>query len=361
MRDSAVVAATLLAVLLLSTQTATGQTLGPDFTADYSIVNHGSLPGVTPAYGGVVFKQGENNTLLIGGQANSIAADIYEIRFSRGDDGRMRDFECGPATAVANANGATGGIDGGLCYGPDGVLFYTTFNDNRLGQILPGGAGPARLINLTDLGVAASTGTLQFVPDDFAGAGRLKIASYNTGFWYDATVTPDGMGTFNVAVTPGLVNVGGGPEGIVYVRGGNPGFAVDSVLISEWATGRVAAYEIDANGDPVVSTRRDFLTGLSGAEGAAIDPRTGDFVFSTFGGGDRLLRITGFTETRPGDANCDGNVTVGDIGFFVIALTNPGAFPGCDITRCDVNLDGFVTVSDIGPFVQALTSGPGCG
>ncbi len=338
-----------------------GQTLGPDFVSSYSVVNQGSLPGVVAPYGGVVFKQGENNKLLIGGRANQFAADIFEVRFSRSADGRLRDFECGPAVAIADANGASGGIDGGLCYGPDGVLFYTTYSDNRLGQILPGGAGPARLIALTDLGIASSTGTLQFVPEGFPGAGRLKIASYNAGFWYDATVSPDGMGTFNVTVTPGLVNIGGGPEGIVYVAGGNPGFAVDSVLVSEYASGRVVTYEIDAIGNPIVATRRVFLSGLSGAEGAAIDPRTGDFVFSTFGGGDRLLRVTGFTETRPGDANCDGNVTVGDIGFFVTALTNPGAFQGCDILRCDVNLDGFVTVADIGPFVLALTSGPGCG
>jgi len=81
----------------------------------------------------------------------------------------------------------------------------------------------------------------------------------------------------------------------VYIQAGNPGFASDSVLISEWSAGTVGAYEIDANGDPIASTRRDFILGLSGAEGAAIDPITGDFVFSTFGGGDRVIVVHGFT------------------------------------------------------------------
>lgn len=36
------------------------------------------------------------------------------------------------------------------------------------------------------------------------------------------------------------------------------------------------------------------MTGLSGAEGAAIDPLTGDFLFSTFGGGDRVIVVRGF-------------------------------------------------------------------
>ncbi|MGE3182863.1 MAG: FG-GAP-like repeat-containing protein, partial [Phycisphaerae bacterium] len=60
-----------------------------------------------------------------------------------------------------------------------------------------------------------------------------------------------------------------------------------------------------------------------------------------------------------GDTNCDGFVTVSDIGPFVLALTDPTAynaqFPACDVHSADVNGDGFVTVSDIGPFVALLT------
>ena len=63
--------------------------------------------------------------------------------------------------------------------------------------------------------------------------------------------------------------------------------------------------------------------------------------------------------TIPGDTNCDGTVSVGDIGGLVLALTNPNAyadaFPQCDIASADVNGDGSVTVSDIGPFVALLT------
>lgn len=61
----------------------------------------------------------------------------------------------------------------------------------------------------------------------------------------------------------------------------------------------------------------------------------------------------------PGDLNCDGLVTVGDIAGFVLALTNPAQyaieFPSCDINRADVNGDGVVSVGDIGPFVGLLT------
>lgn len=67
-------------------------------------------------------------------------------------------------------------------------------------------------------------------------------------------------------------------------------------------------------------------------------------------------------ECELGDVNCDGAVTVGDIGAFVLAITDPGAYhnqyPACDLRRADVNQDGFVSVSDIGPFVALLTASP---
>lgn len=59
-----------------------------------------------------------------------------------------------------------------------------------------------------------------------------------------------------------------------------------------------------------------------------------------------------------GDMNCDGVISVSDIGAFVVALTDPAnyatLFPDCDITNADTNADGFVTVSDIGGFVVLL-------
>ncbi|MDX2197644.1 MAG: M14 family zinc carboxypeptidase [Phycisphaerae bacterium] len=61
----------------------------------------------------------------------------------------------------------------------------------------------------------------------------------------------------------------------------------------------------------------------------------------------------------PGDMNCDGFVTVSDIGGFVLALTDPAqyavVYPSCELARGDVNGDGFVTVADIGVFVGLLT------
>jgi hypothetical protein len=60
-------------------------------------------------------------------------------------------------------------------------------------------------------------------------------------------------------------------------------------------------YEVDGSGNPIVASRLDFVLGLTGAEGALVDPLTGDFLFSTFllDGGDEVLRVRGFVPPPP--------------------------------------------------------------
>ena len=165
-----------------------------------------------------------------------------------------------------------------------------------------------KIIDMAALGIASSHAALNFVPSSFAGAGQVKLVSWESGDWYSASLTPDGSGTFDLTgvthvdldtSTAAIDVLGGGPEGFTYVSGLNPGFAVNSLLLSEFSAGTVAVYALDANGDPILSSRRDFLTGLEGAEGAVLDPVTGDFLFSTFGGGDRVVLVSGFTEPPP--------------------------------------------------------------
>jgi hypothetical protein len=279
--------------LWLSSTSAVAQTIDPFYANDYSFVDLGSVAGVPPSNGGITFLAGDNNTLLLGGSANTQSGAIYRVPVVRDGQGHITSF--GAPTLHAAAPGSFfGGIDGGLTYGPGGVLFYTAYSDNEVGQIEPGSAGPDRLIDLTPLGVASSVGALTFVPSGFAGAGRLKLASFSSGDWYDTTVSPDGSGTYNIAPVGAGIQIGGGPEGIVYIDDANPVFALDSILVSEWSQGRIVSYEINANGDPIPATQRVFMAGLTGALGAVLDPVTGDFLFSTFGGGDRIIRVTGF-------------------------------------------------------------------
>ncbi len=71
------------------------------------------------------------------------------------------------------------------------------------------------------------------------------------------------------------------------------------MLVSEYSAGEIGVYQTDANGDPVLASRQEFITGLTGAEGAFIDPVTGDFLFSTFGGGNHVIVVRGFIIPEP--------------------------------------------------------------
>lgn len=170
---------------------------------------------------------------------------------------------------------------------------------NQLGQVESGSTTDDKVIDLGPLGIASSHAALAFVPAGYNGAGGFKMLSWSGGQFYNAVITPDGTGTYNVTSATQVTTLPGGPEGFIYVPLGSPLFANQSMLISDYSSNRVSAYEIDALGNPVAASRKDFVTGLSGAEGAAIDPLTGDFLFSTFGGGDRVVRVEGFATPPP--------------------------------------------------------------
>jgi hypothetical protein len=277
---------------------AQAQTLGGDFAADYSVHDLGSVAGLPANYGGLTFLN--SSTILIGGAANGSAGSLYTIGVTRDADQHITGFS-GSATRYGTAIGEYN--DGGVVFGPGGVLFTSRWPINELGQTKPGSTDEDKIINLAALGVAGSHSAINFVPSGFDGAGAVKLVSYSAGQWYSGALQADGNGTYDLVNlaqvdldlnTGGIQNVPGGPEGFVYIGAANAAFGVNSMLISEYAAGTVGAYEVDANGDPLVATRRSFLSGLSGAEGAAIDPLTGDFLFSTFGGGSKVVVVSGF-------------------------------------------------------------------
>jgi hypothetical protein len=268
---------------------AHAQVLAPPFNDSYSLHDLGAPPGVPAPLGGLTLKEETTDRLLIGGAANVEDGALYEVGLQRDEEGHITGFS-DEATRFADA----AYNDGGVTYGPDGVLFLARWPQNELGQIAP--SGGTKIISLTPFDVASSLASLLFVPTGQPGAGGLKMASYPGGEWYSADVVADAAGTFDLVDVNQVPTstLPGGPEGFVYVGTGSPGFARPSLLVAEWGAGQVTAYEVDATGDPIVSTSRSFITGLEGAEGAFIDPLTGDFLFSTFGGGDHVIAVRGF-------------------------------------------------------------------
>jgi hypothetical protein len=302
------VLAALFAAAGLVTGSAQAITIDPFYAGSYSFSDLGSVPGVPINYGGLTFSPSDPNKIHIGGAANGAGGRIYEIGVVRGAGNHITGF-----TGTATALGSFGAYnDGGVVYGPGGVLFLARWPVNELGQVKPGSSVEDRI---DALGTASSISALNFVPTGFDGAGRMKVVTYGGGAWYDVAYSPDGAGTYDLVATSidldlgagGTQNLPGGPEGFVYIASGNPLFGTDSMLVSEYAANRIASYVIDDEGDPILSTRRDFVTGLAGAEGAAIDPLTGDFLFSTFGGSNQVILVQGFTVV-PGPGDPGGTV-----------------------------------------------------
>ena len=292
MRRGVGLLAAALAALAAAPGTAVGQVVvvEPPFNQNYTVRELGHPPGVPDRLGGLTVRAGDDNTLLIGGAANEPGGALYAAPLARAASGEITSFG-GAATRFADAEYN----DGGLAYGPGGVLFLARWPANELGQTRPGSALTDKVIAMSDHGVASSLAALNFVPAGFPGAGSLKLSSYGGGEWYDASVAPDGAGTFDlVDVTEVPASQLPGSDGFVYVPPGSPLFGSPSMLVSEYTGGTIGAYEVDADGNPIPATRRLFISGLDGAVGAAIDPVTNDFLFSTFGGQSHVVAVGGF-------------------------------------------------------------------
>ena len=288
-------------VLLIPAGAQAAPVIAPSFAADYTLADLGPVAGVPDPYGGLVFKAGDPNTILLGGNANLANGGMYSVPVTRDAGGHIVGLGAANFVAAAPYN------DGGWAYGPTGVLFLSQWPINSIAQYKPGsipGPGPDKTQDLTPLGVPLipfvdSHAALQFIPSTFPGAGEFKGLSWEGGEFYTFTLAPDGTGTFDVTSATQETTLGGGPEGFVYIKNTNPGFAVDSMLVSEYSADKVAAYELDADGNPT-GPRVDFITGLTGAEGAAIDPLTGDFLFSTFlNEGSSIIVVQGFVVPPP--------------------------------------------------------------
>src|SRR5262245_9293753 len=271
------------------------------FADDYSCVGLGAVPGLPNPYGGLTFKYDDPNTLLIGGAANSSADRIYQVGVIRDANMHITGFS-GAASVYPIAQAAIGQFsDGGVAFGPQNVLFVTRYPANQVEQSKLGSSAPDKVVDLSPLGVGASTGSIGFVPAGFPGAGSMKIVSFTGGGWYHADFVPDGNGTFNItsASLRATLPNGAGPEGIAFVPPGSPVFPSNSVLIALHGLGKVVTAPLDANGDPILANAQDVLQQLGHPDGACIDPVTGDFLLGSFSAKGQLIRVSGFEAPTP--------------------------------------------------------------
>jgi hypothetical protein len=260
------------------------------YDQSYTCLDLGQDLNIPPKWGGLTTASDDPNVLLIGGSANTDLGQLYRR-------GIIRDAAChivGFSNDAASVYSEGAYNDGGVLYGPGGVMWLARWPVNQLGFMKPGSLITDKIIDTSLLGVAYSLAALNFIPNGFDGAGGLRLVSWPEGQWYSADYTPDATGTFDISNVQQPTTIVGGPEGFVYIAAGNAQFPKNSMLVSEWSANNIAAYEVDTGGNPVPATRKDFVLGLTGAEGAFLDPLSGDFLFSTFAEVNRVIAIRGF-------------------------------------------------------------------
>lgn len=324
--------ATLAGAWVAATNAVYAQSLGPAFQGGYGVRDLGAPPGASDFGGCIRFKMGDDSTLLVDGYLpDGEDSEVFAVRVKRDATGHIAGFE-GSATWLLHAPGNpslsidVSGLYSGLDYGPNGALLYPTW-DASIAQIRPGGTGPTRFDRTADLGIDGRVKGLAFVPPGFPGAGRLKLTAYR---WLDTSVLPDGAGTFAIA-TPARSSDVTSAEGFVYAKAGLPGFAKPGVLIAFNGDSVVKAYDIDANGDPVVGTERLFLGDFSYPRGATVDPLTGDFLFSSSVVGSSRVLVVGSLAAPPPEVTltspADGArfVAPANVSLWAVAKQEGGA------------------------------------
>lgn len=265
--------------------------IAPEFATDYSVFRLGPPPGIPGPLGGMVVSHDDPNTLLIGGASETPSGAIYRIGVRRNECGHILAWE-GTATMIATAPY----VDANLLYGPEQVLLFTEWPQFQFSQLRPGDAATTTrtdlrtLVTFTDRGA----GGLGYVPAALGGGGAMRIVSWPAGDWYHLTATFTPGGTYTVDSVTLATTIPNGPGGFAYVPAGSPGFPSQSVIVAEWSHNSVAAYEVDASGDPIPSTRRDFLSHFTLPWGAYFEPETGDYLFLDWGGGNNVLIVQGF-------------------------------------------------------------------
>ncbi|CAN5688593.1 hypothetical protein BH11PLA1_BH11PLA1_02530 [soil metagenome] len=332
------------AALFTSASTCRAQAVATQYQANYTLVSLGFPVDVPGPLGGVVFL--DRNTLLVGGAANGGAGALYAVPLTRDGGGNIVGF-AGPGTFYAPAPG----IDGGLFYFPNGGIGFMQWPVHLLGYIRPFTNVVSQTTDLTPF-LAGSVGTGTVIPPGFPNQGRLLIGSYGSSQWVvvnfvDSTTAPTTY-DFQTPVVAGPVSAGSGPEGVIYVPTNSPQFATRTMLICEYSAGKVSAFDVDGSGLPVPASQRDFVVGLSGAEGGVLDPFSGQFVFSTFGGGGVVV-VRGFgsptavTRCQPADIADDAGDVIPSFG--VNSGVNEGDYNGffnnffSANTVCDIAYD----------------------
>ena len=273
---------------------ATDLTLEAPFDGTYKAYDLGEIPGVPSGhrYGGAMLAPNDKDSLLFGVDSEAADGSIWRVKLTRGWDGNIIGFS-GTASRVMSAPN----VDANLLLLPDGSMLVPGWPTRELHVIAKGGTAPAHTYTLPQ-----QLSGLGFVPGNFpAGiAGRLKMIDWSACNFHTVDLAVGASGLYE----PGNVHDEGvhlpnGCGGFAYIPNGSPLFPKGGLMLAEWST-KTATFEIDANANPIPSTRREFLSNLAGSWSAYFDTVSGNYLFLTWGNSpDRVIVVQGFVPPPP--------------------------------------------------------------
>ncbi|MGE0400609.1 MAG: hypothetical protein AB7T06_28120 [Kofleriaceae bacterium] len=282
---------------------------GPDvqlaapFDTLYTVYDLGQVPGVPNPLGGTVISALDPNTLLVAGASEAPDGAIYQIGVNRDACGHIIGFN-----GTATVHATTPYVDANLVYTSPDLLVYTEWPQYNITQLRTGSATFDRTTNFSAVGMDTTgdsgPGGLGLVPPNLAAANELRVVTWPGGRWFHVASAPDGN-LLSITGTTQTQTLPNEPGGFAYVPAGSPGFTNQSLIVAEWRAGnpdadRVAVYEVDAQGDPMVSTRREFMSKFPRPWGAYFEPVTGDYLFLSWGtNADRVYIVQGFVPPPP--------------------------------------------------------------
>ena len=270
--------------------------LAPDYAQYYQAFLLGTVPGMpTDGHlGGCTISATDPNTLLLVGNSETPTGSLWSIGVVRDNCGHIVAWN-GTAKKIADAPY----MDANLPYTDQGVLLYSEWPVNKLGQLLPGASTPSLETDLSLFGMTDSPGGLAFVPSYLAAAGQLRAAGWPAGSFFHLgySVQANQLLTITGANQVTTLTEGGG---FAYVPPGSAGFSKPSLIMAEWSGHAVVTYEVDANGDPSPTTRKPFFTAFPAPWGAYFEPVTGDYLFLTWESvPDCVYIVQGFEKPPP--------------------------------------------------------------
>lgn len=279
--------------------------LSPEMkAAGYACVRAGSFveAGASEWIGGIHIAESDPDRLTAVVEPNEPTGQLHAISLARGSGCHIEAL--GESQKIADVDS----VDG-MARGPGGAYFFGRASKNGVDPAVTGVARMAmesaaldQWVDLAPFGVDLPVTGVGFIPAGLPGAGTLVATTYPFqyttvgGSWYAIELAGDGAGPLEVAAVTAKTELVG-PSSFAFLPAGSPGFAADTVLISDFPSRSIFAYDLDADGAPVAASARTILTAPLEAEfnlwGITRDPRTGDLLIVVFGRGE-LLAIHGF-------------------------------------------------------------------